>query len=166
MPLYEKYGFTSIDTVIRWVGSGRQRHMTCRARGGSDALMRSSCDLDTRAWGDHRSALLEATNYRGAMLQNESGFIICQPCGDSFQFGPFAAEDAGIAARLFEEAAGTIAIGSRFLLDTPASNRSALRLYNRRKMRIAGSNVLMYAGRKPEYRPELIYGLATMGSCG
>jgi hypothetical protein len=33
-------------------------------------------------------------------------------------------------------------------------------------MRISGSNELMYAGVKPAYQSEYIYGLATMGSCG
>ena len=26
MPLYEKHGFIRVDTIIRWVGTGRQRH--------------------------------------------------------------------------------------------------------------------------------------------
>jgi hypothetical protein len=33
-------------------------------------------------------------------------------------------------------------------------------------MRVTGSTELMYAGVKPDYRPEMLYGLATMGSCG
>jgi hypothetical protein len=110
--------------------------------------------------------LLAATVGRGELLLDESGFIAVQPSVDAFQFGPFAALDAGCAERMFDAAAKNVAFGTKILVDAPAANRSALRLYNRRRMRMAGSNELMFAGRKPEYRPELLYGLATMGSCG
>jgi hypothetical protein len=33
-------------------------------------------------------------------------------------------------------------------------------------MRISGNNDLMYAGKKPHYHSEYLFGLATMGSCG
>jgi hypothetical protein len=106
------------------------------------------------------------TARRGKLVQNESGFLVLQPCGASVQFGPFSALDAATAECLFADAATTLASGTTVVLDAPASNRSALQLFNRSKMKIAGRNSLMYAGKKPEYRPELIYGLATTGSCG
>lgn len=163
--LYEKNGFSSIDTVIRWVGRGRQRH-DAPAGSTEQAASGPLHGLDARAWGDRRAALLDATSCRGRLVQNESGFIVQQTCGDAVQFGPFTAVDVGSAERLFEEASRTVALGAKIVLDAPVSNRAALGLFNRRKMRIAGSNLLMYAGKKPEYRAELIYGLATMGSCG
>lgn len=95
-----------------------------------------------------------------------AGFVVMQPCGDAWQFGPFSALDAGSAGRLFDDAALAALPGTTLIADAPASNRSALRLYRRRNMRIAGSTELMYAGRKPSFHPELIYGLATLGSCG
>ena len=164
--LYEKYGFSSVDTIIRWIGTGRQRHAAHVATPERAALAGSSYDLDAHAWGDRREMLLDRTVRRGWLQQNDAGFIVQQPCGDAVQFGPFSAADIGSAERFFEEASRTVTLGTKFLLDAPVSNRAALRLFNRRKMRIAGSNILMYAGKKPEYRPELIYGLATMGSCG
>jgi len=164
--LYEKHGFAQIDRIIRWTGTGRQRHTARCDAVQQDGLTDSACDLDSNSWGDRRSTLLEATAGRGSILQNDSGFIVLQPCRDSVQFGPFSAVDAAAAERLIDEAARSVALGRKILLDAPVSNRSALRLFNRRNMRIAGSNSLMYAGRKPDYRPELIYGLATMGSCG
>ena len=164
--LYERYGFSSVDTVIRWVGTGRQRHAARAAIPQRAALAGSSYDLDAQGWGDRRETLLDRTAGRGWLQECETGFIVQQPCGDAVQFGPFSAADTGSADRLFEEASRAVTLGTKFLLDAPVSNRAALRLFNRRNMRIAGSNILMYAGKKPEYRPELIYGLATMGSCG
>ena len=81
-------------------------------------------------------------------------------------FGPFSSVDSGGAGRLLEAASRNVAFGTKVFVDAPASNRAALRMYNRKRMKIVGSNLLMYAGKKPAYRPELIYGLATMGSCG
>lgn len=164
--LYEKYGFSGIDTVIRWVGTGRQRHADAGFCDKGTSLLTAVSGIDCRAWGDRRDTLLTATVNRGQLLFGETGFVVMQPSMEARQFGPFAALDAGCAERLFDAAAKTVALGTKVLLDAPASNRSALRLYNRRNMRIAGSSELMYAGRRPDYRPELIYGLATMGSCG
>lgn len=165
-PLYEKYGFSSIDAIIRWVGTGRRRHAVSGYVDKESCPRSSVSSIDCQAWGDRRDRLLAETAGRGGLLLDESGFIVIQPSGNARQFGPFSALDAGVAERMLNDAAKTVALGTKVLVDAPASNRSALRLFNRKNMRIAGSNELMYAGRKPDYRPELIYGLATMGSSG
>ena len=165
-PLYEKHGFTEIDRIIRWVGEGRQRYASGNLAGEGSVLDCSKTDLDLLAWGDRRGVLLAATTGRGRLLHDSSGFIALQPSGASMQFGPFSASDSGGAERLIEAAAYSVARGTKVFVDVPASNRDALRMFSRKKMRLAGSNLLMYAGKKPHYRPELIYGLATMGSCG
>jgi ribosomal protein S18 acetylase RimI-like enzyme len=165
-PLYEKHGFRRIDSIIRWVGAGRQRRGVHADTSEHDPLLASSHHLDTRTWGDRREVLLKATAHRGQILQNESGFIVRQPCGEAVQFGPFASLDTQSAVRLFDEALGAVAAETRIFLDVPRSNRGASRLLNRRKMRVCGSSELMYAGTRPDYHPELLYGLATMGSCG
>jgi len=166
VPLYEKHGFRRIDTIIRWVGAGRQRHGVYADALKQEALTVTSHDLDSTVWGDRREALLKATSHRGLLLQNESAFIVRQPCGEAVQFGPFASLDTRSAAHLFDEAAVSVAAGTRIFLDVPRSNRGASRFLNRRGMRACGSNELMYAGRRPDCRPELLYGLATPGSCG
>jgi len=165
-PLYEKHGFSSIDTIVRWVGTGRQRYGVHDCPGDRNEPNASMSGIDRRAWGDRRDPLLAATIGRGRLLLDESGFAAIQPCGDAMQFGPFTALDHGTAERLFDSALRSMPFGSRFYLDSPASNRAALRMFNRRRLRISGTTKLMYAGRRPDYRPELIYGLATMGSCG
>jgi ribosomal protein S18 acetylase RimI-like enzyme len=164
--LYEKYGFSGLDTVVRWSGTGRRRHSGNTRQvdhAGTSTLANS---IDCQAWGDRRDALLAATAGRGRLLQENSGFMVLQPCGADVQIGPFSALDSGTAEVLFETALRAIPLGTKVFLDAPVSNRSALRMFNRRGMRIAGRNELMYAGVKPDYRPEMLYGLATMGSCG
>lgn len=165
-PLYEKHGFAGIDTIVRWVGTGRQRHGGHDRPGARNGLSTPVGDIDCRAWGDRRDSLLTATAGRGRLLLDESGFAAIQPCGEALQFGPFAALDCGSAARLLDTALRSTPSGAKVYLDSPASNRAAMRMFNRRRMRMCGTTELMYAGRRPDYRPELIYGLATMGSCG
>lgn len=165
-PLYAKYGFTCIDTIIRWVGAGCKWHSSSSGVVAQDSLSDRSYDLDARVWGDRRVTLLETTAGRGTLLQDEAGLIVLQPCGDALQVGPFTAADESNAERLFDEAAATVAGETKIIVDASAANRSTTRLFKRKKMRIAGSNSLMYAGSKPDYQPEFLYGLATMGSCG
>jgi len=164
--LYERYGFNSIDSIARWVGTGRQRHPSCGQSGGRLTTSASVISIDSQCWGDRREPLLATTMDRGRAVLEESGFIVVQLCGDALQLGPFSALDSGTAEVLFETALCTIPTGTKVFLDAPASNHTALRLFNRKGMRIAGRNELMYAGVKPDYRPEMLYGLATMGSCG
>lgn len=166
MPLYEKLGFSCIDTIIRWNGYGRGRYGGHDPETGGENMISSVSGIDYQAWDDRRDVLLAATVGRGRLLLQESGFLVIQSCGEARQFGPFSALDFGTAENIFETALGTVLHGTRIYLDTPASNREALRLFNRRRMRIAGSNELMFAGKKPDYRPEFLFGLATMGSCG
>ena len=164
--LYEKHGFKSIDTIVRWSGTGRQRHIshgTVADFGSHDTLLN---DIDARVWGDQRAALLAATVARGRLMQQPSGFAVLQPCGDALQIGPFSALDDATGDALLKAALQSAALGTKLYLDAPASNRTALRLFNRRGLRISGSTRLMYRGRKPDYRAELLYGLATLGSCG
>lgn len=164
--LYEKHGFSCIDTIVRWTGLGRVRHEGHGPEADSENTTSSVSGIDYQAWGDRRDALLAVTVGRGKLLIEESGFLAIQPCRDGMQFGPFSALDHSTAEHLFNAALSTVSLGIKIHLDAPASNRAALRLFNRRRMRIAGTNELMYAGIKPACRPDYIYGLATMGSCG
>lgn len=166
MPLYQKFGFTRIDTIVRWNGNGRQRVTSQESVESCDRAGSLLSAIDSRAWGDRREALLAVTAGRGKVLLQESGFVVVQQCGESRQLGPFSASGYSAADVLLKSALNTIPPETMVYLDAPASNRTALKLFNRNRMRISGSNELMYAGVKPLYQPELIYGLATMGSCG
>jgi ribosomal protein S18 acetylase RimI-like enzyme len=166
MPLYEKHGFKALDLINRWVGSGRQRRGAEEVFTGSYGLAAPAHKLDAAGWGDRRQELLDVVAQRGRVVQDGAGFVVLQPVGDAVQLGPFAAVDAAGAARLFAAALATVPRGIKVLVDVAAANRVAGRLFGRAGMSVAGSNVLMYAGRRPDYRPDLVYGLATMGSCG
>jgi GNAT superfamily N-acetyltransferase len=166
MPLYQKAGFTRIDTILRWSGCSRQQHTGHETEVACDSPDPLLIESDGLAWGDRRSALVAATVNRGKLLQQKSGFVVVQPCGTARQFGPFSAPGYSAAEALFKTALNTIPFGTGICLDAPSSNRMALLLFNRNRMRITGSNELMYAGARPAYQPEYIYGLATMGSCG
>lgn len=165
MSLYEKHGFMRIDTIQRWAGEGRIGRGTSCVK-GSDAVSGAVVSLDALTWGDRRELLLSAVMKRGESLVIKDGFATLQPCGDRFQLGPFVALNELIAADLLASVLHTKLKGATMYLDAPSSNRSALKLFNRNDFRVAGSNELMYFGEKPAYRPELLYGFATMGSCG
>jgi GNAT superfamily N-acetyltransferase len=169
LSLYERHGFSRVDTVIRWTARGRKRHTghTDRSdRSGSMGSPVSAAAIDCLAWGDRRDGLLGAVTGRGRLLPEEAGFMVIQPCDGAVQFGPFAALDSTTADRIFNEALGSVPCGTKVYIDAPASNRAAVRLFNRKALQVSGSTELMYAGVRPAYRPELLYGLATMGSCG
>lgn len=164
--LYEKYGFSCIDTIIRWSGSGLQQNASQSLKKGGNRPEQSVFDIDLNAWGDRRESLLAATVDRGELLRSGQGFGVIQPWGSVRQIGPFAAPDAETAGALLDAALRSVSTGTRVLLDAPASNRAALELFNKYGMKVAGRCALMYAGQRPDYRPEFLYGLATMGSCG
>jgi ribosomal protein S18 acetylase RimI-like enzyme len=164
--LYEKFGFNSLDAVIRWSGCGQQRHPGHSHPTDLVAASTSVGCIDHQAWGDRRDALLAATIDRGRLLREESGFVTIQPCGAAIQLGPFSALDSRSAEHLYDAALSSVSRETRVYVDAPLSNRSAMRLFRRRGMRITGSTELMYAGVRPVYQPDLLYGLATMGSCG
>ncbi len=165
-PLYKKHGFSSIDSIVRWVGAGRRRDAEHDCHGVWNTLNSSVSGIDCQAWGDRRDALLAVTADRGKLLLEDAGFAVIQSCGDVQQIGPFTALDSGTAERIFDTALRSISLGSKICLDSPATNRAALQMFNRRRLKISGTAELMYAGIRPDYRPELLYGLATMGSCG
>ncbi|MFH1026984.1 MAG: GNAT family N-acetyltransferase [Pseudomonadota bacterium] len=164
--LYEKHGFSSIDTITRWVGSGLGSAPFRGGGIGNSLDLSPIIDIDSQAWGDRRSQLLTATLERGRMLSRAAGFAGIQPCGDAMQIGPFSTLDSATAEELFEAALMMIPGNTKVFIDSPDSNRTAGSFFSLNGMRGGGSNQLMYAGVAPVYRPELLYGLATMGSCG
>jgi ribosomal protein S18 acetylase RimI-like enzyme len=159
--LYEKHGFTTTDTIVRWHGAGGGTgHPAAALTGPPDG------DIDRLGWGDRRGNLLAMTGGRGTGLASSFAFAVVQPCGAALQVGPFGAVEPAEAARLFDEARSLAQQGTMIYIDAPAGNRHAAHLFQRRGFLDLGVNDLMYAGKRPDYRPEYIYGLATMGSCG
>lgn len=159
--LYEKHGFASIDTIVRWTGEGRGMAVATPYPGGS-----LEHEIDRLGWDDRRDALLEAIRGRGEVLSDIGAMAIIQPCGHAVQIGPFASLDPPKAASLLEAALAAIPSGVKVHIDAPAGNLAVFKLLQKRGFRSQGSNELMYAGTKPAYQPEYVYGLASMGSMG
>ncbi|BCS55772.1 GNAT family N-acetyltransferase [Geobacter sp. SVR] len=165
-PMYEKHGFRAIDTIVRWDGSGRQGSGADVEAVGEVHVPAEVGSIDSGVWGDQRCGLLQATIGRGRLIRNPSGFAVLQPCGPAVQCGPFAALNDAAAESLLEQGLHAIPGGQKVYLDAPASNRAAKRIFGSTGMGVTGTNELMFAGQMPDYRPEMLYGLATLGSCG
>jgi len=164
--LYEKHGFNRIDTISRWSGAVGQGNAAPKAAVAGSATTASVSGLDCQAWGDRRDALMDAVTGRGSPLVSDRGFLVLQPCGSFLQLGPFAAHEYAEAERLLDSTLVTVPPRTTLCLDAPNLNHGALQLFTAKGLRIIGSNELMFCGVKPAYRPEYLYGLATMGSLG
>jgi GNAT superfamily N-acetyltransferase len=164
--LYEKYGFQNMDTITRWAGTIAPISDLPYDDSDNRSISNSLSSIDCKVWGDRRDALLNVTTGRGVLIQKKSGFLVLQPSGCDVLLAPFISDNEDGALRIFNDAIRVIPSGTKYFVDAPLSNKSAHQLYESFDMTIVGQNILMYAGRAPEYRPEMLYGLATMGSCG
>jgi len=160
-PLYEKQGFSAVDGIVRWTGTGNGSSRSAVTTGTV-----SVPSLDRLGWGDDRENLLAAVAARGRVLASSGGFTVIQPCNGSAQIGPFAALDSACAEALLGDALASIPHDIEIYIDAPAGNTAATDLLGRNGFRKLGTSELMFAGTRPEYRPEYIYGLASMGSMG
>lgn len=161
-PLYAKYGFRSVDTINRWVGEGRGGQSTII--GNVPTFVNSA--LDKLGWDDERYPLLHAVSKRGFVQAETDAFAVLQPYGAALQLGPWAAQESDAAMRMLKAALEMVPAGAKVYCDAPAGNCSAAEQLESQGFTLQGSNELMFAGVVPDYRPEHIFGLATMGSCG
>jgi len=161
-PLYAKYGFRTVDTINRWVaeGRGRQRAMI------GNCFTQVNSSLDQLGWGDERYPLLDAVTRRGFVQAENDAFAILQPYGEALQLGPWAARESVSAMRMLKAAMEMAPVGVKVYCDVPAGNRCSVEQLESHGFTVQGSTELMFAGYIPDYRPEYIFGLATMGSCG
>jgi ribosomal protein S18 acetylase RimI-like enzyme len=160
-PLYEKLGFTAIDVINRWVSTG----LGCSEPDQSRANRAAILDLDHAGWGDRREAIIDAVISRGRLFAVDDAFLVCQPCCDGTQIGPWGG-NAGSAPQLLARARAAAGDGARIYLDVPARNTTQSALLQGSGFAIKGSNLLMYRGALPAYVPERIFALASMGSMG
>lgn len=159
-PIYQRLGFSAIDTVVRWQGRGGL------AKGCGKAQAREIAMLDAAGWGDARASLLRAVSRRGPSVLMPDGFLVCQQWGDSLQLGPWGCADPATAAALLGRALVPSVNGVRMFLDVPEGNGAAGGLLRSSGFTPAATTVLMYLGDAPAYTPRLIYSLASMGSMG
>lgn len=161
-PIYEKLGFKTVDTVCRWRGTGGAGRAAPRNVLPSAAIM----TLDQAGWGDCRDAIFSAIDGKGRLFSACDGFLYRHRYAGGVQLGPWGCLTPETARRLLEQALQPSEKSAATFLDMPESNRKGAKLLSLNGFGIAGSTLLMYRGIRPAYRPELIYGLASMGSFG
>lgn len=160
--LYEKFGFESIGTVQRWVGTGTGTLQADVAEPAIEEML----IMDSIGWGDVREPLLRHCLAGGRSLSDKDGFLIVQETVGSSQFGPFSALTPETAVGLFKQAIGTVPKWQKILLDVPSLNRAAGAMLLNAGFSVCSETELMLAGERPASRLDTVYGLATMGSCG
>lgn len=161
-PIYEKLSFQAVDTVYRWRGKGASGTSTPQAVGNLSGMM----SIDRAGWGDYRKWIFAALNGRGKFHATSDGFLCTHNYAGGVQLGPWSSLTPETARRLLEKALQSKGEIADTFLDMPEGNREGAKLLGMSGFRVAGDTLLMYRGRRPAYRPELIYGLASMGSFG
>jgi GNAT superfamily N-acetyltransferase len=160
-PLYEKLGFTAIDVINRWVGSGLGNSSPEQPLPARIEVI----ERDQSGWGDRRDSIIDAVISRGRLFAADDAFMVCQHCSDGIQVGPWGG-NGGSAPLLLAHAMSTAGDGKRIYLDVPLRNTTQSVLLSGSGFAIKGSTLLMYRGAMPAYAPERIFALASMGSMG
>ncbi|MEA5113842.1 MAG: GNAT family N-acetyltransferase [Geobacteraceae bacterium] len=163
-PIYESAGFRAVDTIGRW----RVRGVCARAR---EILQDGELDiveeLDREGWGDNRALLLKAVTANNSVLVQNDGFLAIQQMGSGSLLGPWSSRTPAAAefllAKAFEPGSSSPGL---VVLDCPGSNYPASRMLSAAGFSPVKSTVLMYRGKTPDYRPDSIFALASMGSMG
>ncbi|MBJ6726259.1 GNAT family N-acetyltransferase [Geomesophilobacter sediminis] len=158
--LYRKLGFVEIDTIRRWGGLGGMNG--AQRCGGSDFL--AMREIDRVGWGDKRDLILKLSLNRGTLFTTSAGYLCCQSWKNGIQVGPWGCLVGPQAGPLLDQAIGEGR--EQVFLDVPARNHTAAHLLQEKGFEVRGTNLLMYLGAEPEYRPETIFALASMGSMG
>lgn len=159
-PLYRALGFKEIDTISRWQGLA-QLPVSQTNIEDSAGLVKQ----DELGWGDRRTAIFEKLNLEQCYAANDRGFILAATTENGMQIGPWSATGSLTAVKLFNKVTSFDG-GHPCVLDSPDSNHAAAGILTRAGFSRSGETLLMYRGRKPDYHPEQIYALASMGSYG
>lgn len=158
--LYRTLGFGQIDTVRRWRGFGAAP--VRRARSPFSAAVAT---IDDMGWGDDRRLIFETLPKNCCGVAAHDGFMVRTPGDAGMHIGPWGAVSREAAASLLDSALAD-GIGGEVFLDSPERNRAAGELLYSSGFRVTGSTLLMCRGKTPEYHPEYVYSLASMGSYG
>jgi GNAT superfamily N-acetyltransferase len=160
-PLYGTLGFKQIDTVQRWRGSG-----TTALQGTRPGYTATVATMDCMGWGDERRSIFDNLSKNCCSVTAHDGFMVRTPGVDGLHIGPWGAVSGEAAAALLGAALAGDGTGGEIYLDSPENNHAAGEILLSGGFTVTGSTLLMYRGREPEYRPEYIYSLASMGSYG
>jgi len=164
-PIYEKAGFVTVDRVERWISGTRG---TCAQADflDNDALQQLRA-ADLAAWGEDRSALLEALCLSGrafacddsvALLQYEPGLQIIGPW-----YSPSCCPRAN--RRLLQTMLSAVDPHVEIIVDVLAST-PLRQLLAAAGFACAGKNLLMVLGDAGHARRDMMVSLASLGSIG
>lgn len=159
--LYRTLGFSQIDRVQRWRGRV----------GGLLQKVRTTCPeevahIDSMGWGDSRRAIFYSLPEKSAVFSKKDSFLVRSSFEDCCHIGPWGAFSRKSAADLLDDAIGDGEGEVEAFLDVPESNFFAGEILLSKGFSVSGSTLLMYRGIVPEYCPEYVYSLASMGSYG
>ena len=159
--LYLRLGFTAIDTIRRWRICGSLQTLL-----SASVDLRYAANLDSIGWGDRRTALFSCSNSESAWQLMDGGFLRCLQQEEGLQLGPWGAFNDRVAGKLLAKTLQTVSDSGAIFLDVPEKNPNASRLLQANGFTANGGTLLMYRGKPPEFRPELVFALASMGSYG
>jgi hypothetical protein len=160
-PLYKTLGFTQIDRVQRWRGAGRRAIASIKTVSPPAVAF-----VDSLGWGDSRRSLFSSKPEKGSFFSSENAFLLQTAIDSGLHIGPWGAVSAKTAGEILVEALSGEGPIVDIVMDVPENNHAAGELLLSQGWAVFGSTLLMYKGRIPEYRPEYIYSLASMGSYG
>lgn len=158
--LYRTLGFNQVDRVQRWQGS--------IGFSGEDAMPLPSkvpAAIDLMGWGDKRRLLCQPLYISSVFICRRDAFMVYSVFDDFQHIGPWGAASPAAAADLFHAAAAGRRKSATFL-DVPEKNSFAGELLLSEGFSVAGSCLLMFRGRAPQYAAEYVYSLASLGSYG
>jgi ribosomal protein S18 acetylase RimI-like enzyme len=158
--LYERHGFTAIDTISRWQRFGEIKLAPCQPD------WPEILSIDMAGWGDRRESLLQTTSSHGRTAAVSDGFMVLQQGDDCIQLGPWGCTTPAAAAELLGRVLCPDTQGARIVLDVPEGNSAAANLLRTAGFTRQSATVLMYRGTAPAYVPQHIFSLASMGSMG
>ena len=159
-PLYRTLGFIEIDRVQRWRGRAG-RVLSVAGAASADDMAR----IDSLGWGDNRRLIFDSLPEESTVFSGTYSFLVSSPFEDGRHIGPWGAGSVRGAADLLDAAIGGGGEIDTFL-DLPESNSSAREILLSKGFSVTGGTLLMYRGMVPEYRPQYLYALASMGSYG
>lgn len=163
-PLYEQFGFKSIDQIERWVRtSGGPRAESAGISGGNESLL----DADLVAWGEHRHELLAEVVGFGQTFADEESVVFLQNTGALQILGPWYSHSYRLDNNLILLAQALAAARPEAALVIDLIASSPLRpLLAEAGFTPGGRSELMVRGDWSAVRLEQMVSLASLGSVG
>lgn len=163
-PLYNRYGFTQVDTIERWVHSG-PFGMTIEniPADNHDLLFRQ----DAEAWGESRFWLLAHLSQKGRILSSGQTTALLQEGPSRHLLGPWlTAENCPRENRLVLSQVMSLANRNTEIVIDMIGSSPVKALVSAAGFGKVGETGLMARGPRTGFRKEKLVALASLGSMG